>query len=519
MTKILSALLLFLSPALVLSQHTQATQVDAGQTNQALNPASCAWHPGPAWCSGSDIGAWTNAAIKQLSSSCGEIYMAAGSYSQTTSIVIPRCFKLHGASAGSTILNPSGGIWSIIIADSSGAGNYPMGAVEDLSILCPSTSNYGVYVGGSTGLGNAPSTSIDPSTNYGDHTNLNRLRVGDNSHACGVGIQFGNNVWQNTISNSLLDENSTQYSFPASLDNSGENMVVVNSSIQNGTGVGFQLANNAALSLTLANDKIDYNSSWAIQNGTSRTNNVVAMVGGDIEQYAQFAQNYGVMSFDGVTFLDGTQSGILGYLIDNESRMVLTGGYLHNGGTGNDFNSSGSADIAIFGTLATTAFNIYATYVDGTGSIYTGGLLSVGNKVTSYNGKSTASNGIPILISTFNATAQSSSYSGQNLVSSPAAGMYRVSVYEEITQAAKTSSTLPTVTLAYRAEDSGQLEQPAITQSSSTANTKGTFLSGVFTFTSVSGTNVRFSNSGYASSGTTPMQYAIRIRVEYLGPS
>jgi hypothetical protein len=53
----------------------------------------------------SDIGAQIKTALGSLPGGCGEVYIAAGTYTQGTTIVMPRCVKLRGASARGTILN------------------------------------------------------------------------------------------------------------------------------------------------------------------------------------------------------------------------------------------------------------------------------------------------------------------------------------------------------------------------------------------------------------------------------
>jgi hypothetical protein len=60
---------------------------------------------------GSDIGAKINAAIANLPNGCGEVTVPSGIYHQTTTIIKPRCTKLHGESAFGTTLTwmPKGG--------------------------------------------------------------------------------------------------------------------------------------------------------------------------------------------------------------------------------------------------------------------------------------------------------------------------------------------------------------------------------------------------------------------------
>jgi len=105
--------------------------------NGAMNAGLCGLSDRPAWCRGSEIGAWTNSAIAVLgaarSTSLPELTR------KTTSIVKPRCVKLHGASADSTFLSwtPTHGV-AIIMGDGMGATGFAgEGALEDLTLIAP----------------------------------------------------------------------------------------------------------------------------------------------------------------------------------------------------------------------------------------------------------------------------------------------------------------------------------------------------------------------------------------------
>jgi hypothetical protein len=315
----------------------------SSSANGVLNPVDCSLAHPPTWCAGSDIGAWTNAAIAALPGKCGEIYMPAGSYIQTSTIVLPRCAKVHGASGYGTILCYRRAGWAVIIADGFGAGLYPTGALEDLTLEGPGagTPSGGIYIGGSDGSARSPSPSIDPADNYGDFVNINRVRIGGNDLGFGVGVQWGNNAWSTTIYESAIVGNGTGVYFPSTTSDSGERIIIASSAIQNSTGIGVKLANNNAVDLHLTDDSLDYNGSgckplyncstgWAIQNGNTSGTNYVAMKGGHIEQYAQFVQNYGQLTMDGVDFVNGTQACVLGWVIDNEyAGMNIIGGFIH----------------------------------------------------------------------------------------------------------------------------------------------------------------------------------------------
>ncbi len=317
----------------------------------------------PSWCSGSDIGAWTNAAIAIVG--CGEVYIPKGTYTQTTSIVKPRCVKLSGASGYATTLKYTAKTGcEVVIADSSGSSLYAPGALEDLNLVGPgagppadnhATLTCGVYLGGSDGGPTSAATHIDPATNYGDHSNLNRIRI---SHF-GVGVQFGFNTWRDTIFESVIASNTTGVSMPANVtgnnpkSNSGENITLLNSSVLNNCGVGLFVGSGLLADFNLVNTSFDFNHSWAVQNGTAFSQNAVSLVNGYIVQPSQWIQNYGRMNLDGVYATDGSLSGEVGYLIDNQGdNLTVTGGQFFNGGSGTTLNPAGVGSVWL-GALVT----------------------------------------------------------------------------------------------------------------------------------------------------------------------
>jgi hypothetical protein len=127
-----------------------------GQVNGAYNPAACALSSPPPWCSGSEMGAWVNAAYAALPSSGGEIYIPAGSYSYTTPIVMATSHKpvrLSGAGVHATdlVYTPSTG--TAITVD-TGTSNFsdelkgfrlvgPGNATTTTGIACGSATNNG----------------------------------------------------------------------------------------------------------------------------------------------------------------------------------------------------------------------------------------------------------------------------------------------------------------------------------------------------------------------------------------
>lgn len=112
-------------------------------------------------------------------------------------------------------------------------------------------------------------------------------------------------------------------------------------------------------------------------------------------------------------------------------------------------------------------------------------------------------------------TAQGANIGATTLYAVPAGafGLYRVSIYIIVTQAATTSSTMPAVTITWTDTDSGVAQSFAATATSA-GNTTTTFAQAVVIVDANSSTNIQFSTSGYATSGATSMQYAIHLRSE-----
>ena len=104
-----------------------------------------------------------------------------------------------------------------------------------------------------------------------------------------------------------------------------------------------------------------------------------------------------------------------------------------------------------------------------------------------------------------------------------AGGTYRISGYAVVTQAATTSSTLPQIAITWTDNDTSTVENSIGVTTSPTTNTVGTFGSAIAGgtpngFISVkAGTVIQYATFSYASTGATPMQYAVHIKLEYLG--
>jgi hypothetical protein len=390
--KLRLVLTLFLGSGALLQFGTSSTGlayaqqiVASGSANGVLNPVACSLANPPSWCAGSDIGAWTNAAIGALPGKCGEIYIPAAKtpYAQTTTIVYPRCVKLRGGAGFGTVLEytPKNG-WALIATDGSGEGNYPGGSLEDLTFQGPGsgTATGGIYIGGSDGSPGAPPQTLVSGDLYGDFVNINRVRIGGNKAGFGTGVQWGNNAWSTTIFESLIDGNGTGVYFPSTTTNSGERLVIANTAIQNNRGIGIKLANSPAVDMHLIGDSIDYNglgcspanncaTGWNIQNGNSSGTAQLSMIGGHLEAASQWIQNYGQMTLDATDLLNGSKYAALGYLIDNQNAgMTVIGGFVHPTGRSAVLNNPSGVPAIWIGVNSAVGINNAATVMDRFGN-------------------------------------------------------------------------------------------------------------------------------------------------------
>lgn len=324
----------------------------ATSLNGVLNPASCGVTPVAGWCSGSDIGAWSNAAITQLpatpgGSHCGTVYIPAGNYNQTTTIVKPRCVKLDGAGAITTNIQWTGaaGSYAIVSADTTGSGAMPQGAIEDLTLTGITSGSGGIFLGGDPGT-NCGGVACIVSTASGDHQNINRVRV--NSFA--VGVAIGNNVYSMTIFESALYSNTSAISVMPNAGSggqlSGESMVILASSINNNTSYAIYMPFAGfcpAWCWELTNDSFDTNG-----NGTT-----APIQTGFVSTNSYFLQNSGPI-FDTII---GS-----GWVEDYGSTFTIAAGSYFgrlsptfNSFTGSVFDDSGTANTDLFNFTSATA--------------------------------------------------------------------------------------------------------------------------------------------------------------------
>jgi hypothetical protein len=481
---------------------------------------------------GADIGAKVNAAIAALGANGGRVFIPSGSYSQSTTIVKPRNVSLVGAGAYSTTLTftPSTG-WAVVITDSFGASiNYPEGELADLSLVGPGSGSTtgGIYLGGSdSGTFNgvaSPSVGISPVGNYGDHQNINRVRV---FNGFGVGWQMGENTWSCTMFQCLFSNNGVSaYVGGSTGENSGENICFIGCRFQNST-IGLQSADSNQTDVHCIGCSFDYNTSWAIKIGTAGSNQCVTIDHCHIEQQTKWLQNYGFTSLIGCDFVNGTNSSILGYLIDNQNEgLTVVGGTFFNSGSGAIINPAGQPSVWL-GVTANTAINTNGgTNIDRFGNVAAQG-LSLASKVSVYSGITTAGNGVPsetFQVLAGGLAANYNSGTAQTIFTPTTTSILRIS-FIEYSQNAPTGATLPSLTLSW-SDASNTAQTLAIFSATGSVSAAGVYATNYASLTTKgsievvimtnASTPVKVTSASYAAGSGTALQYALGVTVEQL---
>ncbi len=95
-------------------------------------------------------------------------------------------------------------------------------------------------------------------------------------------------------------------------------------------------------------------------------------------------------------------------------------------------------------------------------------------------------------------------------------GMYRVSGYDVLAQGANVSSNTPDCQISWTDADTGQA-QIATLFTGSSSNIWGQTSTGELIIKAAANSSIQYSTVGYASSGSTVMEYNLYLKLEYLG--
>lgn len=250
------------------------------------------------------------------------------------------------------------------------------------------------------------------------------------------------------------------------------------------------------------------------------------------------------LTADGVVWTGADGAGVAS-IVDNVQFSVANGGsyttYTHNGIRSNMTINTGSTiatrrcirldDATGAGNLTDQiGLDIASLTKGGTSNIAirtgTGGVIEIGNKFTKYNNIATVSNGVPSELATVDLTTQAAAIAATTIYTPAATGLFRLSIYLQVTRAATTSSVLGGATgvvITYNDGD-GNVAQSNTAALATTAGAIAITAAGNTTATNLEGTMVIYARTGvaiqyaigYTSVGITAMQFSAHLKVEAL---
>lgn len=246
---------------------------------------------------------------------------------------------------------------------------------------------------------------------------------------------------------------------------------------------------------------------------------------------------------DGVVWTGGNAGGVASF-VDNSTYSTANSGsyttYTHNGFKSALTINSGTiaARNAIYIDNATGAgtltdqigINIQSLTKGATSNVAirtgVGGVIEIGNLITKYNNIATVSNGVPSELATVDLATQAAAIAATTVYTPAATGLFRISIYLQVTRAATTSSILGGATgvvITYNDGD-GNVAQSNTAALATTTGTIAVTAAGNTTATNLEGSMVIYARTGvaiqyavgYTSVGVTSMQFAIHLKVESL---
>lgn len=121
----------------------------------------------------------------------------------------------------------------------------------------------------------------------------------------------------------------------------------------------------------------------------------------------------------------------------------------------------------------------------------------------------------PIDLVDVDLTAQAADIAATTLFAIVTSARYRVSGYIIVTQAATTSSVLPSIVISWTDPDNSTVQSLTLTPTNS-GNLLTSLQQANAILSAKAVTNAQYSTSGYASVGATPMQFALHLVLESL---
>jgi hypothetical protein len=142
-------------PSLLLAQYLPLTggtlsgPLTAPSINAVLNPTACGDSAPPSWCSGSELGAWTQAAINGPcggSSGTCEILWPSGNWPMSSTITVPsNGISIRGAGSRATIISYSGSSDALVVHLAT-FNTLESGTFQGFTIAGTGTGQSGIHI-------------------------------------------------------------------------------------------------------------------------------------------------------------------------------------------------------------------------------------------------------------------------------------------------------------------------------------------------------------------------------------
>ncbi|MDR3725016.1 MAG: hypothetical protein P4K83_11075 [Terracidiphilus sp.] len=210
-----------------------ASAILPGKVGGVINASACGYANPPSWCSGSEVGAWVNAAFTQLNGNPGTVTLDPSvTYNQTIPIVKPATAWLD---CQGSVLNWAGSTGkgaAVVMASPLSIWNG--GGLNRCTIsqnYNASNTNYGVYLGGD------PAGVISPTAYLASNQTIRDSAI--IGFKCG--LTHGENTWALRITGTSFVKNYDHVCALSGMGNSGENMTIVQSQLSNSYDVALNL--------------------------------------------------------------------------------------------------------------------------------------------------------------------------------------------------------------------------------------------------------------------------------------
>lgn len=277
-------------------------------------------------------GAGLSLAVNWANANRCNLDVSNGNYGTNTSLKLSVFWRFIGNKTGTiTALAVMTSVLAIgpdqLGAQDNSASNYNMGSLDGITVDANALATYAAFYGGGE-------------YNVTGYQTRDCKFINSNSDA----VKTGENFFINQFFGCAFNNCSGNGFYLGRGNNAGENISFYGCGFFNNgqSGIFCQNSGPGGASVNLHGCSYDYNQNWAIENGTTTANGtLVSVFGGHIENFKQYALNYGTLNFTDVAMFGGAQSGTLGYLIDNQGGMTIRGGWIQNSGSGVLFNPAG----------------------------------------------------------------------------------------------------------------------------------------------------------------------------------